>query len=813
MSKRSISLALLTVTLPTALYAQAVGPGGSSASSAASDDVAEIIVTANKRQENINRVGMSVTAITGEDLASRRIATLEDVATAVPGLTFAPSGNNTPILTLRGVGFNESSLGVYPAVSLYVDQAPLPFPVMASHSSFDLERIEVLKGPQGTLFGQNSTGGAINYIAAKPTETFEAGADLSYGRFNLLDGNAFISGPLTDTLGFRLAATGHHMDDWQRSVTRNDTNGHQSYVAGRFLLDWKASDTVRISLNVNGWIDKSQPQAQQLVGVRPQVPAFAATAYPVIVFSPSIPRAADWTAEFLDPALGTVNPATGEVTPGTQRLNNIDTKGNRKFFQTGLRADVDVTDDISLTSLTSYNDFKQRQSVDSDGSAYVIQNVPHVDGYIHSFNQEVRLANATTNWFRWIIGANYERSTTFEYQEGRLLSTAYNPGNLYLNAATINNKQKIRNYAAFGNVEAEIAPRLVLKGAVRYTNSRNKANICSAGIPGGNVDILFNLLGGIFGTVPFTPIGPSDCYTLNENYVPGFPFIQTLSEDNVSWRAGADFQATPTTLFYANVSRGYKAGSFPSISAAGFTGLTPVTQESVTAYEAGAKVQLFDRRVALNGAIFYYDYRGKQVRGRLSDVVFGNLDALINVPKSRILGVEADITVRPTKGLTISGNATYLNSKIQRYVGVNAIGEPDFDHAGDPLPFTPRWTAAANIDYRTEQSWGTPFVGLTVSAKSSSDSAISAKRLDYAGSLPNTVVKPGVTCVYCNKGYATVDARIGLEAADERWKFTVWGKNIFNTYYWTNVIYGYDVASRLAGMPATYGVSLSFAMR
>ena len=223
-----------------------------SQSSLPTADTADIVVTANKRQENINKVGLTITAVSGDLLAERKVTSLEDVASLVPGLAFSASTTNTPIFTLRGVGFNESSLGVYPAVSVYLDQAPLSFPVLASHSAYDLERVEVLKGPQGTLFGQNSTGGAINYIAAKPTSSFEAGGDISYGRFNQIEGNAYISGPITDTLRGRVAMTALNSDDWQYSVSRDDTNGHQSYVAGRLLLDWDASDSVRFAFNLNG---------------------------------------------------------------------------------------------------------------------------------------------------------------------------------------------------------------------------------------------------------------------------------------------------------------------------------------------------------------------------------------------------------------------------------------------------------------------------------------------------------------------------------------------------------------------------------
>lgn len=814
MRKFSCMIALLSAGVSTAVLAQSAAPSASVAEPAAAEEqyFAEIVVTANKRQENINKVGLTISALSGQALAERRISSLEDVAAAVPGLAFAPSFAGTPILTLRGIGFNENSLGVYPAVSLYVDQAPLPFPVMTSHSAYDLERIEVLKGPQGTLFGQNSTGGAINYIAAKPTAEFAAGGDIGYGRFNQLDANVFISGPISDTLGFRIAATGHHMDDWQYSVSRKDTNGHQSYIAARALLDWEASDGITFGLNVNGWRDRSQPQALQLIGVRPQAPAFAGNFYTNAVFAPSKPRAAEWTNQIFDPSTGVVNPQTGAVQPGTSKLVSFDPRGDRKFGQAALRADVRLTDGITLTSLTSYNHYTQHQSIDPDGSVASPLNIQVDDGKITSFNQELRLANAASGAFRWVVGANLEKSKTNQYQLVRQFdSTAYNPGNLFINASGVTVDQDITNYAFFGSGEYSLTDQLTVKAGVRYTDSTIDVNTCSTTLPGGNVDTLFNLLGSLLGSVPFTPVGPSDCYTLNEQFVPGRPFVRSLKENNVSWRVGVDYQASPSTLIYGNVSRGYKAGSFPALAAALYSGLEPVTQESVTAYEAGVKTQLFDRRANLSGAIFYYDYKNKQVRGKLADPIFGNLDALINVPKSSVWGAEAELAVRPADGLSFSFAVTYLNSEIKRYTGVNIVGVPNFDSSGDAIPFTPKWSGVFNVDYRMRSSGGSPFIGMTVNARSGSEAALSAKRINYAAGAA-AQVKPGVNCVYCIGGYATVDARVGYRADAEKWSVSLWGKNIFNKYYWTNVVSSYEAAARSAGMPATYGVTFGFKM-
>src|SRR3546814_835652 len=161
------------------------------------NQVGEIVGTANKREQNLNKVGLTISALSGEALQKQRVTNVADLAKVTPGLTFAPTPNSTPVYTLRGVGFFEASLAAYPDVSLYIDQVPLSLPAMSSLTAFDLERVEVLKGPQGTLFGNNATGGAINFIAAKPTRDLHYGADLSYGRFNTIAVGGVISGPTT----------------------------------------------------------------------------------------------------------------------------------------------------------------------------------------------------------------------------------------------------------------------------------------------------------------------------------------------------------------------------------------------------------------------------------------------------------------------------------------------------------------------------------------------------------------------------------------------------------------------------------------
>lgn len=749
----------------------------------------EIVVTANKREENLNDVGLTVTAITGDALAQKRIVSMSDLSAAVPGLVFASSTANTPILTIRGVGFNESSLGVYPAVSVYLDEAPLPFPVMGMHAAYDVQRVEVLKGPQGTLFGQNSTGGAINFVANKPTDSLEAGLNLGYGRFNQIEGSGHLSGPLGETVGARVAFTALKSDDWQRSASRpGDTNGGEEYYAGRLILDFEPSDSLRFSLNLNAWQDKSDPQAQQHIAVRSKTPS-APNAALIIAepFTVEKPRAADWSV-------------------------SAEPRSNRKQYQAALRADLDLSDDITLTSLTNYVRFKEDDTVDADGTPLVLGDLWNIKGDIKTFTQELRLSNDPANRLRWLIGGNYEKSKTSEAQDFKFDNlTSSRPTTLNINRILGILEQDIETIAAFGSFEFDVSEQLTLKASARYTDSTNDSSNCGLDNGDGNVARLFTILGGrLGGGAPFDPlVAGVDCIALNfANIPPGDPYTDKLSEDNVSWRVGLDYKASDDVLLYANASRGYKAGSYPSLPAAStWKQLLPVTQESVTAYEAGFKISAMDGRAQVNAAAFYYDYKDKQVRGKLFDPVFSALDALINVDKSRLLGMELDARIRPVEGLTLSGAVTYLDSKIKQEVNYDVLGVLN-DFSGDPLPYTPKWAYSVDAEYRYPVGAGNVYAGVTLHGQTKQDSNLAANRLTippgpFNGSL---VDKP-----FEIEAYDLLDLRAGYDG--ETWSVGFWAKNVTNKYYYTSVIAGSDTFSRFAGKPATYGITVGFKYR
>ncbi|HEX7854425.1 MAG TPA: TonB-dependent receptor [Sphingobium sp.] len=737
----------------------------------AENSPSDIIVTAQKRSESLSSVPMSITAISGEQLQSRGISTVQDLVRVTPGLSYAEAGNGVPVYSLRGIGFFDTSLGSRPTVSIYVDEAPIPFGIQTTGSGFDLERVEVLKGPQGTLFGQNSTGGAINYIAAKPRDVLGAGATIGFARFATADWQGYVTGPLTSTLSARLAVRTVQGGDWQRSYTRDATLGAQSLYQGRLLLDWKPSARLRVALNLNGFTDHGDTLAGQLIQVVPQVPG-KISAIPALLTFPAAranDRSADWDA-------------------GTPLR-----KDNR-FYQASLRGDYDLTDRVMLTSLTSYSHMKVAQTVDIDGTA-LTNALQRVSGRLSSIFTEARLTG-DLGPASVIVGANYSHDKTLEDD---LFSVPYSTISQQttppLDAIAPYGKQTFDTTAVFGNIDYRIGA-ITLHGGVRYTRADLDYATCTRAGNGGTgqgVAALFSRIRAGAGLPALAPFAPGQCYSLNSDLSVGLR-AGTFNQDNISWRAGIDFKPARRVLLYANVSRGYKAGSIPVTATTSNVQAGPVNQENVLAYEIGLKLGLFDGRVDLTGAAFDYEYNDKQLKGRVvtSPNIFGPLESLVNVPKSRIRGAEGQVTIRPIQGLTLSAAGTYLNSKVTDTFLNYTILTSLRDFNGNPFPYTPKWQVNLDAAYKTPIS---EHLNVMVAA-------------DYAY-RSSTNAGFGNEALLKIDSYGLLGLRAGIESNTGIWKAEVFGRNITNRYYWTNVAKFFDVARRLPGQPATYGIQLT----
>ena len=733
------------------------------------DDTIEIIVTAQKREQAAQDVGMSVVGLSGEAARERGIDTIEDLERVVPGLTFARTPAGPPVLTLRGVGFYDSTLSASPAVSVYLDEAPLALPSFLQVGVIDIARVEVLKGPQGTLYGENSTGGTVNYIAARPTDTLQTGATLSIGRFATFEGEGYVSGPLSDALRARLAVKTVRSGDWQRSTTRDATLGATHQGTARAIVEWEPFAGTRVTLNVNGWIDRSDTQAVQLIEVDCASPPTCSPALIATSPAPDNPRAADWTPGF-------------------------PMSSNDRFFQTTLRADIDLTDTITLTSISGFQHFRQRKFLDQDGTALQVLDYG-LFGWAQSYNQELRLA-AETGRLRWLAGGYATRQIADDDFTADVddLSVAEPLPGIVPRVTTAAGDLNFRtgSIALFGTLEYRLSDRLTLIGGLRATASRQQFEGCEKSGADPALGQLLGFLSALArGTLPvIDPVPANGCLSIDAATLRQGLTRDRLNESNVSWRAGLNFETAGDTLLYASIAQGYKSGSFPSVSASSSTQFLPVTQESLLAYEAGVKAPLAGG-VRIEAAAFYYDYRDKQVRGRLLDPVFGPLEALVNIPQSRVYGFEAAVRARPLPGLDFGAALTYTDSKVDRFSGIAQDGAL-VDFAGSAFPYSPRWQAIADVHY--ERSIGTDrraFVGGNLTHRSATNASL--------GDDPELRLRP----------YVTLDLRAGLRAADGIWSLSAFGRNVTNVYYWNNMFRFTDTRIRIAARPVTYGLTLS----
>lgn len=767
-------LALVWATTPAVAADASAGAAEEGAIS-----LTEIIVTAQKREQRLNDVPMSISVVTGDQLQARGVSDVRDLVKVTPGFNYTEAAYSAPVYSMRGVGFYENTLGSKPTVSVYVDETPLPFSIVTRGASLDVERVEVLKGPQGTLFGENATGGAINFIAAKPTSDFEAGLDASYGRFESVDLGGFVSGPLGESARARLALRHQGGGDWQQSYTRSDRHGRKDETSGRLLLDWDATPDLTLRFNLNGYVDRGDVQAAQVIQINPLYAAGIAR-LPLLPSYPLAPRdgrAADW-----DPGRNFAKENT--------------------FIQGSVRADYQVGESLTLTSISAASRYDDNQLQDADGTA--LQNLSfRRKGRIDSISQELRLTAELGERGTLISGVNYARDDVRQRDIGFIAyeTTAFQftdifgvpPFTVYQQFST----QKTVSKAIFANVDYNVLENLKVYAGARYTETKVDFSGCTADVDGTlglGLGTLYNVLRGQFGLPPNPPVPVGGCLTSNAALQPGL-VTSELDQDNISWRAGLDWKPSPGHLVYANISKGYKSGSFPLLSGSRDTQFAPVTQESLVAYEAGFKSAFADRTVQLNGAVFYYDYTDKQLKGRVlaTPNIFGPLEALVNIPKSSITGAELQLSWLPVRGLTLNAGASYIDSKIKgAFSNYTAFGVIQ-NFEGEPFPWTPKWQVAADAEYRWAVADGLDgFAGASLTYQSKTNGGL--------GQLPILDID----------AYALVDLRAGVETADKRWRGSIWVRNLTDEYYWSNAARTIDTTVRYAGMPRTFGVSVSY---
>lgn len=721
----------------------------------------DIIVTANKRSESIDKVPLAIAAVSGETLREQGVNSVQDLSRIVPGLNVTAATFGTDVYTIRGVGFYDTTLAAVPAVSVYVDEAPLPFSVMTNIASLDPERVEVLMGPQGTLFGENSTGGAINYIAAKPTDAFEARLSGTVGNYETYNADGYISGPLSDTVGARFSFRSLNANEgWQRSATRNDRLGQVDQQQARLLLDWRPTDRLYLRLNASAFVDKSDMQAPRYLGYLPNFPTLA----PLL------------TPQALNAPLTTGGAENADWDPNTPFVRD------NRFQQVSLRGDYDISDSLTLTNIASYSHYDHDQNQDGDGYAFTNIN-QRVIGEIENFYDELRLAGDLGDRTKFTLGASYRYATVnqHDYAVLDIYTSSYVPlligGPARFQSFEDLSDQTIESGAVFGNIDYDLTDQVAVHAGARYTKTTTDLVGCSLGDAG------VTFLSG--STNP-----PGECVTALATG--GFgQVVDTLDEDNVSWRLGIDYKPTSSLLLYANISRGYKAGGYPVLAATNYYQLLPVNQEELTSYELGFKANLIDRTLRLSGAVFHYDYADKQIRGRQIVPIFGQLERLINIPESRLDGAEVNLQWRPLDGLTVSGGVSYIDSEIENFSNFDATGAAvNLDGASFPNAPSFRGNLSAQYDWS---------VGGSLNAFVGADYSRTSKTRGTLGFTPQLEIP----------AYDLLGAQVGLRNVDDNWRFSVWAKNLTDELYLTGANRYGEALVGYAGMPRTVGATLS----
>ena len=776
----------------------------------------EIIVTAQRRAESLNDVAMAVQAVDADTLQALRVTDVRDLTAVAPSFTVSQSYQGVPTYTLRGIGFNTINLSATSTVGTYVDEVAYAYPIMNTGPVMDLERVEVLKGPQGTLYGRNTTAGLINFITAKPTDKFEGGLSVDLGNYDTYNIGGHISGPLGEGIAARIAVRSENSDKgWQVSNSRGDRLGKVDKLGVRGSLALDPAEGTHIDMSVFWWQNKSDTVAGQGIGFTPATNPVTGTSNSRLFNAPGLANylaanfptkatQADWAPE----AARSADIGTGLGLKGPLAENN-------RFWGLKLRIDQDLGPDMKLVSLTSYNDFKRDALSDWSGAPYEVL-LQKTDGRIKSFAQELHV-EGKSGPVNWLLGGYYANDRIVDanrtmlgqnanvglirYAGSGLLTSPFNSGGYTATqmAQAFRTYEDIgrirtRTWSLFGNADWQLTDQFKASVGLRYTEDRQRYNGCSRDFNGNmlpNVNVVNRALYFQTYGVVAAPITQGQCNTFNPTTGTFGEVASVLEENNLAWRVALDWQPNNDTLVYASVSRGYKSGTTPINAANLARQNAPVVQEKLTAYELGLKATLADRKVQANVSVFYYDYADKQISTYFADPIYTALSRLDNVPKSEAYGLEAELTVRPMRGVALTGNALWLHTRINSYNGTNAGGLPqNFD--GSEFIYSPKFQGSVTLTYDTPISDGLNLNG-AIAARYQSES--------------NTIFED--LALYKIKPYAVVNASLGVKS-ESGWSASIWAKNLFDKYYWSAVASNANVVVRFPNPPRTFGVSLGY---
>ena len=687
---------------------------------------------------------------------------ITDVTRMVPNVYFTQSPSNPQSLTLaiRGQQQNDILLTVDPSVGIYIDGLYYPRTHGLRSALVDVARVEVLRGPQGTLYGRNTTGGALSIISNDPTDEFGASLEASYGNYNAWEVAGIANLPLSDSMALRLVAQHREHDGYGRNFAGEDlADENSTFLRGK--LRWEASDHITATLTGSYNRARTAGPIAKLAGLaQPAAPGGAPGGVATLQVAAEL-GLLPFTPENLAAAASVFSSYIGGDPYESGVLG--DTSSRVEGYSVGLTVDIEMTDAMTLRSITGYQHMERANSSDADATPFDILYATRLTPFDEYISQEVQVLG-DHNRFSWVAGVY------FGSERGRELSPSMSlPFLSSTNPSITDADVKNVSYAAFAQGSYSLTDRLRLTLGARYSLddrtlvSRNSAaGLC--GVPAAGVDVAV--------------AGSADTQCPRA-FKKGF--------SDPSWLASVDFDVTEGVLAYGKVARGYRSGGLNIRGRNTAVLFSPFDSETVTEYELGLKTEFLNRAVQFNVAAFYDDYKDIQ---RSSSVATGAGPQTFvnNAAKGTIKGIEVEAAIRPTRYFTIQATGGLTDAKYDEFL--TATG----DRSGETFGI-PKWTGSVGATYVQPLAIGE----LTFHADTTYRSKVDL--------VPGAISQEQLT----QKGYALVNGRIALNIEDMGLEVAVFGRNLTDKVFYEGGshlegILGYNY--KITGSPRTYGISI-----
>ncbi len=707
--------------------------------------IEEIVVTAQKREQSLQEVPIAISAFTGEDIDSLGTRNLEELTEYIPGAElFDDRGAGQPTWVIRGVGLADFNANNTPTAAIYHDEVYLTSNVLGGLGLFDVERVEVLKGPQGGLYGRNTSGGAVLMYSNKASAEDGTNGYITgrYGRWDRYGIEGAIGVPLGDSAAFRLSAMTDQAGGWQDSLATpgDDEHGDRDFTAVRGQITWAPSDQFDLWLKVEGGEDKTETTLGYSRALfDPATGDFCAAALAGRHDENNCVALSNLTNGFI------LTPGDPGALPGEQTesgtkvlsapINALDNSWIGTTLQMNLHFDF-----ATLTSITGYLNYEDNQVYDFDSQPLVLFE-ENTDSELTLWSQEFRLTSNGDGPLSWLLGAMYAED---EVNDDRLGDLSQN----LLVFPTVGRRgfdQEASSWAVYGQGSYQFADQWQASASIRYTDEDRDFN-----------DVFSeDIAGGFF-------------------YYQGVD-LSTSLDDHWSGHVGLEWLPTDDAMLYGTITRGFKSGGFFGGFAFTPEELAPYEEETVTSYELGFKTTWLEQTLQLNGAVFYYDYQDVQGFTQEFSQVSGTvITKLGNLGDAEHTGAELEALWVPAAvdGLTVQLALAWLDAEISDSdtIGLDQAGMP-YPIEGQRRGFAPEWSVF------TQASYDWMLGSLAASAQLNY-----SWRSDLADE--DSLLSPIDVAAFSHESYGVLNARLAVGAPDATWTVALVGRNLTDEEYW-----------------------------